>query len=78
MAADDDKQKDDATWRQAMVSVGLALAIPWIMGLPAYVGWLADNHYHTTPLWFLVGLFIGLISTAVDIYKLMKRFGQFK
>lgn len=78
MASDNDKQKDDASWRQALLTVGLALAIPWIMGLPAYFGWLLDNRFQTTPLWFLVGLFIGLLSTAIDIYKLMKRFGQFK
>ena len=78
MAADNDKQKDDASWRQALVAVGLALAIPWMMGLPAYLGWLADNRFNTTPVWFLVGLFLGLISTIIDIYKLVKRFKQFK
>ncbi len=78
MATEDDKKKGDASWRQAMVTAGLALAIPWIMGMPAYFGWLLDSHYQTSPLWFLVGLVIGLLSVAIDIYKLMKRFGQFK
>ena len=78
MAEDDNNQKGNISWRQALTTVGLALSIPFMIGLPAYVGWLADNHFNTYPLWFLVGLILGLISTAFDIYKLLKRFGQFK
>jgi F0F1-type ATP synthase assembly protein I len=78
MAEDDEKQKGDIDWRQALMSVGLAFAIPWMIGIPAYLGWLVDNHYNTTPLWFIVGLILGLLSAIVDIYKLLKRFGQFK
>jgi F0F1-type ATP synthase assembly protein I len=78
MAADDEKQKDDINWRQALMTVGLAFAIPWMIGIPAYLGYLADNHYNTTPRWFIVGLILGLLSAIVDIYKLLKRFGQFK
>ena len=78
MAADDDNRKGDKDWRSAMAMAGLALAIPFTIGAPAYLGWLADNHYNTAPLWFLVGLFAGLLTTAFDIYKLLKRFGQFK
>jgi F0F1-type ATP synthase assembly protein I len=75
---EDKKQKGDVDWRQAVTTVGLALSIPFMIGLPAYLGWLADNRFDTYPLWFLVGLLLGLISTALDIYKLLKRFGQFK
>jgi F0F1-type ATP synthase assembly protein I len=64
------------SWRQAMGTVGLALAIPWMIGIPALVGWWLDKKYATAPLWMIVGLVVGLISTAVDIYKLLKRFGQ--
>lgn len=78
MAADDDKRKSDRDWRNALMMGGFALAIPFTMGVPAYLGWLADNHYQTAPLWFLVGLFAGILTTAFDIYKLLKRFGSFK
>jgi F0F1-type ATP synthase assembly protein I len=78
MADEDKNQKGNINWRQAMMTAGLALSIPFMIGIPAYLGRLADKHYQTAPLWFLVGLFAGLISTAVDIYKLLKRFGQFK
>ena len=66
------------SWRQAMGTVGLALAIPWMIGVPALIGWWLDKKYATTPLWLLIGLGLGLLTTALDIYKLMKRFGQFK
>jgi F0F1-type ATP synthase assembly protein I len=75
---DDKNQKGDINWRQALTTVGLAMSIPFMIGVPAFLGWYADKHYDTAPLWFLVGLFAGLIGTAVDIYKLLKRFGQFK
>jgi F0F1-type ATP synthase assembly protein I len=66
------------SWRQAMGTVGLALAIPWMIGVPALIGWWLDKKYATSPLWIIVGLALGLLSTAVDIFKLLKRFGQFR
>ena len=78
MAEDQDKQKGDKDWRNAMMMAGFALAIPFTIGVPAYLGWLADNYYQSAPLWFLVGIFGGLLVTAFDIFKLLKRFGSFK
>jgi F0F1-type ATP synthase assembly protein I len=71
-------QSGNISWRQAMTTVGLALAIPWMIAVPALIGWWLDKKFATSPLWFIVGLALGLLSTAVDIYQLMKRFGQFK
>lgn len=71
-------QSGGISWRQATTTVGLALAIPWMIGVPALIGWWVDKKFATSPLWFIVGLVLGLLSTAVDIYQLMKRFGQFK
>lgn len=76
--ADDDKQDGGISWRQALTTVGLALAIPWMIGVPAIVGWWLDHRYGMWPLWFIVGLVVGLLSTAYDIYRLLQRFGQFK
>lgn len=72
------KQSNGISWRQATTTVGLALAIPWMIGVPALVGWWVDKKFATTPLWLIVGLCLGLLSTALDIYHLLKRFGQFK
>jgi F0F1-type ATP synthase assembly protein I len=68
----------EVSWRQAMGTIGLALAIPWMMGVPAVIGWWLDKKYATAPLWLIVGLVVGLLSTALDIFRLLKRFGQFK
>ena len=72
------KNSDNMTWRQAMTTVGLALAIPWMIGVPTLIGWWIDKKFVTSPLWFVVGLVLGLVGTALDIYQLLKRFGQFK
>lgn len=66
------------SWRQAVGTVGLALAIPWMIGVPALVGWWLDKKFETSPWCFIVGLVLGLLGTALDIYQLLKRFGQFK
>jgi F0F1-type ATP synthase assembly protein I len=72
------KSDGGISWRQAMGTVGLALAIPWMIGVPALIGWWVDKKFATTPLWFIIGLALGLLTTALDIYQLLKRFGQFK
>jgi len=68
----------DVTWREAVGAIGLALALPWMIGVPAYVGWYLDRKYDTWPLWFIVLLLFGLAGAAADLYKLLKQFGQFK
>ena len=77
MASDDDKG-GGVNWRQAMTTVGMALSIPWMIGVPAFLGWYIDRRAGSWPLWFLIGLFLGLLSTGFSIYKLLRRFGQFK
>ena len=78
MQPDDEKQKGDAGWRQAAAAIGLILGIPWMIIVPALFGLWLDKRYGTAPLWFLICLFLGLLGTAFDVYKLLKRFGQFK
>ncbi|HYP28494.1 MAG TPA: AtpZ/AtpI family protein [Blastocatellia bacterium] len=78
MSSDKNKQDGGPSWRQSVAAIGLVLAIPWMIGVPAVIGHYIDKSYDTAPLWFLVGLFIGLFGTAFDIYKLLKRLGQLK
>ena len=73
-----ENQSGNISWRQAMTTVGLALAIPWMIGVPTLIGWWIDKRYATGPLWLIVGLVAGLLSTAVNITQLLRRFGQFK
>jgi F0F1-type ATP synthase assembly protein I len=77
MSSDNDKQSGGISWRQALTTVGLALAIPSTIGVPAVLGWWLDKRYGTS-FWFIVGLILGLLGAAFDIYTLMKRFKQFK
>ncbi|HXG64608.1 MAG TPA: hypothetical protein VNO70_05845, partial [Blastocatellia bacterium] len=59
--------KDPLDWRQALTVVGLALAIPWMIGMPAVFGWYLDKTFGTWPLWFLIWLFAGILAAAFDI-----------
>ncbi|HVG20752.1 MAG TPA: AtpZ/AtpI family protein [Blastocatellia bacterium] len=77
MASDDDNQSGGISWRQALTTVGLALAIPSTIGVPVVVGWWLDKRFGTSFL-LIVGLILGLLGAAFDIYTLLKRFGQFK
>ena len=78
MPADEHKPGSNVSWRQSLTVVGLALGIPWMIALPVIAGWYIDKQYGTAPTWFLIGLALGLIGTAFDIYKILKRLGQFK
>jgi len=71
-------QSGGVSWRQAIGNVGLALAIPWMIGVPALLGWWLDKKFATSPWLLIVGLVLGLLTTALDIYQLMKKFGQLK
>ena len=77
-SSNQDKTTGNMSWRQAMTTVGLALSIPWMIGVPALIGWWVDKRYATAPVWFIVGLVAGLLSTAINIGRLLRRFGQFK
>ncbi len=78
MSADEKKPGDGVNWRQAVGMIGLAIGIPWMIVVPALIGWWLDKRYNTSPLWFLIWLFLGLLATGLDVYKLLKKFGQFK
>jgi F0F1-type ATP synthase assembly protein I len=72
----DDKDGSDRGWRQALSAVGLALAIPWLIAMPTWLGWYVDKKYGTSPIFLLIFLFFGLTGSALDIYKILKMFGQ--
>jgi F0F1-type ATP synthase assembly protein I len=78
MTTEDNNKAGEVSWRQALATIGLSLALPWMIGVPVYIGWQLDKRYNTSPLWLIVWLAIGLIAAALDVYQLLKRFGQFK
>ena len=75
---DDDKRAGAASWRQAMTTVGLALSLPWIIAAPTVLGWYIDKHYGSGPAGVIIGLLVGVFGAGLDVYKLLKQFGQFK
>lgn len=75
---DENDNRDGISWRAATTTVGLALAIPSMLFVPALVGWWIDRKYDTSPLWLIIGLVIGMVATAFDVYRLLKRLGQLK
>ena len=75
---DENDNSGGPSWRTATATIGLALAIPSMLFVPALVGWWIDRKYATSPLWLIIGLVIGLIATAFDVYRLLKRIGQLK
>jgi len=77
MPSDDKKESGEISWKQALSTVGLALAIPTTIFVPAVIGWWLDKRYGTS-FWLIAGLLAGLLGAAFDIYTLLKRFGQFK
>lgn len=72
-----DDNGNDRDWRQALSAIGLALAIPWLIGVPTWLGWYIDKKYGTSPIFLIILLVLGLTGSALDIYKLLKMFGQF-
>ena len=77
MPSDDNKESREISWKQALSTIGLALAIPTTIGVPTMIGLWLDKRYGTS-YWLIVGLLAGLLGAAFDIYTLLKRFGQFK
>jgi len=77
MPSGDDKDSGGISWKQALATAGLALAIPATIGAPTIAGFWLDKHFGTS-FWLIVGLVMGLLGAAFDIYTLLKRFGQFK
>jgi len=72
------EMKPDASWRMALITVGIALSLPGTIIVPAVVGGLLDKHYGTGPTLLIAGFIIGLISGAIEGYILFKRMGQMK
>ncbi|MBX7218309.1 MAG: hypothetical protein K1Y36_00040 [Blastocatellia bacterium] len=67
---------NDGMWKQALVSVGIALSIPSTFGIPLGLGIYLDSQYHTAPQWMLILGGFGLLGMAVELFQIWKRSGQ--
>ena len=46
------------------------------LALFGYLGWLLDRELVTAPLFFIVGLFLGLTVGFYNFYKLLKKLDE--
>lgn len=59
-------------WAGAFRFLGLGWVVVFAIVLPLFGGLWLDRRLHTTPLFTLVGVAVGLASAARAIYKMMK------
>jgi ATP synthase protein I len=52
-------------------SVGIGLVAASLIGAGA--GYLIDKHFHTTPIFTLILLFLGIIAGFLNIYRTVTR-----
>jgi len=58
----------------AFTGIGLMLAISTALG--TYLGFWLDNRWGTSPWLTLVGLFLGMGAGFMEMFNILKRFGN--
>lgn len=72
----DQKDSGNASWKQAMMSMGLALGIPTTLGVPLILGIYLDRRFHTEPIFFLLLGLLGVVGSAIELFNLWKIFSR--
>ena len=61
----------------AQTSAAIALGMSWqllvVIVVPIVGGHLLDSRYHTTPVWMIVGMVIGLLGTIVVVRQVVQQ-----
>ena len=60
------------SYRKAMPYISSFYIMAASIGLLGWLGWLADEKLATKPLFFLGGLFLGMIIGFYNLYKLLR------
>lgn len=61
-------------WMSALRFMGVGVYVGVSIFLGVYLGSLLDGKYETTPVFTLIGLFLGLAVAGWGIYKMLKAF----
>ncbi len=68
-------RKSDISWNQGLLVAGLAMTIPGLLFGPPAFGYYLDTLFGTYPWITVIGFIIGLITTAIDIWQILRRVG---
>lgn len=60
------------SYRKAMPYINIFYVLAAAMALLGWLGWLADAKFQTKPVFFLIGLFSGMILGFYNLFKLLK------
>lgn len=69
---DDRKNEEDpgqTAWSASAKYAGLGLQLAGSIGLFFWLGWLADNRLETTPLFTILGAFVGAGGGFYSLYR---------
>ena len=59
-------------FRKAAPYVNSVYVMMASIALFAWLGWLADEKWSMRPMFFIIGLFVGLITGFYNFYKILK------
>jgi F0F1-type ATP synthase assembly protein I len=64
----------------AQTSAGVALTMSWqllvVVVLPLLGGHLLDSRYHTSPIWMIVGMVIGLAGSIIVVRQTVQQLNE--
>jgi len=58
----------------AVAFLGMGLAAAVCVALPVFAGVWADSHWHTAPLFFVIGLVLGLTAAVVSVITQIRQY----
>jgi len=63
------EQKNLMLWRAVKIGseLGFTIAIPLVVLL--LIGKMLDKHFHTSPIFLLIGLSLSFIISAISLYR---------
>lgn len=59
-----------AEWKRLAIYSALAMEMALSVAAGTVIGYLVDRLFHTTPIFMVVGLFVGCVGAVVNFIKL--------
>jgi F0F1-type ATP synthase assembly protein I len=61
------------SYRKAMPYINGFYVLAAAVALMGWLGWIADAYLNTKPVFFLIGLFVGMFIGFYNMFKLLKK-----